>query len=96
MEPSRESVDAMRGVTVLEFGTTWCGFCRAARPTIDRALAEHPEITHVKIEDGKGKRLGRSFGVKLWPTLVVLRDGVECARLVRPHGIDEIRSALAA
>jgi thioredoxin 1 len=33
--------------------------------------------------------------VKLWPTLVFLRDGVEAARLVRPGDAASIRRALA-
>lgn len=93
-EPSRDQIDALPGTTLLEFGATWCGFCQAARPQIDRALGENPHIRHIQIEDGKGKRLGRSFGVKLWPTLIVMHDGSEVARLVRPRGIDQIRDAL--
>jgi thioredoxin 1 len=94
-EPTRDEVDAWPGVTVLEFGASWCPICQAARPAIDRALAAVPGARHVWIEDGKGKRLGRSFGVKLWPTLVVLRDGAEIARAVRPHGDAELRALLA-
>lgn len=96
MEPTRDEIDAMVGATVLEFGATWCGFCQGARPAIDRALASRPAIRHLWIEDGKGKRLGRSFGVKLWPTLVVLRDGKEVARVVRPRSDAEVEAALAA
>ena len=51
---------------------------------------------HLKIEDGRGKPLGRSFRVKLWPTLVFLRDGEEVARLVRPTMRGEIADALDA
>lgn len=94
-EPSREQVDALSGPTVLEFGAGWCGFCQAARPLIDRELAAHPDVRHVRIEDGKGKRLGRSFGVKLWPTFVFLRDGVEVARLVRPRTAESLQTAMA-
>jgi thioredoxin 1 len=94
-EPTRDEVDAWPGVTVLEFGASWCGICQAARPSIDRALAAAPGVRHVWIEDGKGKRLGRSFGVTLWPTLVVLRDGAEIARAVRPRGDAELRALLA-
>jgi thioredoxin 1 len=93
MDPTREEVDAMAGATVLEFGATWCGFCQAARPLVDRALAGR-EVRHIWIEDGKGKRLGRSFGVKLWPTLVFLQDGREVARLVRPRGESDLEKAL--
>ena len=82
--PDREEVDAMDGAVVVEFGTDWCGHCQAARPFVQAAFHAHPGVRHVKVEDGRGRRLGRTFGVKLWPTLVFLRDGVELARVVRP------------
>jgi thioredoxin 1 len=94
-EPKREEVDAWEGVALLEFGSPWCGWCRRAQPLIAEALAGHAGVRHIKIADASGKRLGRSFGVKLWPTLVFLREGVEVARLVRPGGAAEIRHALA-
>ena len=52
-------------------------------------------MRHITVADGKGKPLGRSFRVKLWPTLVFLRDGKESARLVRPAAAGAIRKALA-
>lgn len=93
--PSREDVDAMRGPLVIEFGTDWCGHCQAAQPAIASALAGR-EVAHLKIEDGKGRPLGRSFAVKLWPTLIVLHDGVETARIVRPTRAADLAEALRA
>jgi thioredoxin 1 len=95
VEPTREQIDAAEGPSVIEFGTPWCGHCRAAQPLIAAALAGRPQVKHMKIEDGSGRRLGRSFGVKLWPTLVFLRGGKELARLVRPHDPQAIEDALA-
>ncbi|MGN6106137.1 MAG: thioredoxin family protein [Kofleriaceae bacterium] len=95
-ELTREQVDATRGDHVLELGATWCGYCQAARPHIDAALAEHPGLRHTWIEDGRGKRLGRSLGVKLWPTVILVRDGTEIARVVRPRSVDEVRAVLSA
>ncbi len=97
-EPARAEVQALPGATVLEFGANWCGICQAAEPLIADALAAHAHGTalrHLRVEDGRGRPLGRSFGVKLWPTLVVLQDGREVARVVRPRAADEIAQALS-
>lgn len=92
---TRAEVDASRGPLVLEFGTNWCSWCQGAQPHIQDAFERAgAEVPHVKIEDGSGRRLGRSFGVKLWPTLVFLRDGHELTRLVRPQQQQAIDHAL--
>ena len=89
--PLRDEVDALAGATVLEFGTGWCGWCRAAQPLIAGAFESHRDVRHLKIEDGPGRPLGRSYRVKLWPTLVLLRDGREIARVVRPRGLHDLQ-----
>ena len=94
-EPARAEIDLRRGALVLEFGTPWCEHCNAAWPHVVEAFAEFPQVPLLKVEDGRGKPLGRSFGVKLWPTLVFLRDGIEVARLVRPGDHVPIVEALA-
>jgi thioredoxin 1 len=95
-EPSRYEVDGWSGPAVLEFGAGWCGYCQGARPLIAEALADFPGVRHVKVADGKGRPLGRSFRVKLWPTLVFLKDGQEVARAVRPGDAEEVRRGLEA
>ena len=92
---TRAEIDALPGPAVVEFGSNWCGYCRRAQPLVAEAFAGHAELRHIKIADGSGLPLGRSFGVKLWPTLIFLRDGKEIARLVRPATSREIKAALA-
>jgi thioredoxin 1 len=95
VEPRREEVDALAGATLLEFGSPWCGYCRMAQPLLERALEGHEAIRPIKIADASGRRLGRTYKVKLWPTHIILKDGVEAARLVRPGDANEIAEALA-
>lgn len=92
---THEQISDLTGNTLLEFGAPWCGHCQAASTAIKEALSEHPQLRHIRIYDGKGKRLGRLFKVKLWPTLILLRDGEEVGRLVRPLEADEVRQLLS-
>ena len=93
--PTLEQVSGLIGDAVLEFGVPWCGHCQAARSAVQEVLTEHSELPHIKVYDGKGKPLGRAFRVKLWPTLILLHDGKEVARLVRPLRADEVRQLVA-
>ena len=95
-EPTREAVDSWDGQSVLEFGADWCPICQGAQPLIENAVGGHPEVKHVKVGDGKGKPLGRSYKVKLWPTLIFLKDGQEVARVVRPTTKGELQEGFAA
>lgn len=95
-EPERTEVDAEPGPLLLEFGAPWCGHCQAAQPAIEALLADHSGVRHLKIEDGRGKPLGRSFQVKLWPTLVLMEAGAERARVVRPVSIADLAPLAAA
>jgi thioredoxin 1 len=85
-EPSRAEIDALPGPTLIEFGAPWCPHCQALQPQLGDLLAKFPEVRHIKIEDGKGKPLGRSFQVRLWPNLVFLRDGRVVQQSARPQG----------
>ena len=93
--PTREELDAMTGPVLVEFGTAWCGYCQGAQGDIVTLLARHPGVHHVKVEDGPGRRLGRSFRVKVWPNLVFMKDGAVVRQLARPAAT-EMREAFDA
>jgi thioredoxin 1 len=94
-EPTRAQVDGMDGPVLLEFGAVWCGYCQAIQSRLRALLHAHPEVQHIKVEDGRGQPLGRSFRVKLWPTLVFMRDGKVVHQAVRPED-DEIAAGFDA
>jgi thioredoxin 1 len=85
---TREGIEGMKGLVILEFGATWCPYCQVVREPVSRLLLNRPEVQHLSIEDGRGKPLGRSYNVKWWPTFVFIRDGEIIARLERPSEED--------
>jgi thioredoxin 1 len=93
--PTREEIDRSTGRILLEFGTPWCGICRSLAPRVAMLLDRHPEVRHIKVEDGPGRPLGRSFDVRLWPNLVCLRDGRIVRQLARPS-YDQLDEAFQA
>ncbi len=95
VSPTEAELHDVSGDALLEFGASWCGHCQAGERALQAAMADYPELLHIKVADGKGKKLGRSFQVKLWPTLILLRNGEEVARLVRPIAAEDIHQLLA-
>jgi thioredoxin 1 len=80
----RSVIELTPGWLLLDFGTDWCSHCKAARHATAEVLSIAKGLRHLRVEDGPGRALGRSFKVKLWPTWVLLKDGQEVDRLVRP------------
>jgi len=93
--PTREEIDKTPGLVLLEFGTDWCGFCRAAQPHVAALLRENAQVRHLKVEDGPRRPLGRSFRVRLWPNFVLLKDGEVVRQVARPSA-QELKDAFAA
>jgi thioredoxin 1 len=91
--PTRDQIDQSKGPLLLEFGASWCPHCQALAPQLAELLETRTRIRHIKIEDGPGQPLGRSFRVKLWPNLVFLQDGAILHQLARPQ-IEDVRQAL--
>jgi|SRR5699024_488617 len=93
--PTSEQIAQQNGWLLLNFGTDWCGHCQAAQTSVAEFLTKH-SVTHIAVEDGKGRRLGREFKVKLWPTLILLHQGEEVARVVRPTHVEDLTPLLQA
>lgn len=89
---TRDEVNKLEGATLIEFGAEWCPHCQAVQSKLKEVLSDST-VRHLKIEDGRGRPLGRSFKVKLWPNFVLLRDGEVIEQQARPSE-DELAQLL--
>lgn len=91
---ARADIERQTGSLLLDFGVDWCPHCQQAETLLAEALVGKTGLRHLKVEDGPGRRLGRSYRVKLWPTLIFLSNGQEVDRLVRPTELAQIEAVL--
>ena len=96
-EEAQASVDSTSGLLrgSLKVNVPFALAAVLLAPMLTNFLKRYPDLRHIKVEDGPGRRLGRSFRVKLWPTLILMRGGQETGRVVRPTTAREISELLA-
>lgn len=81
-------------MTLLKFSANWCSPCKIMKKTIDSLINEFPNITiqHIDIDEDVEK--SREYKVRSIPTLILLQDGQEVARLIGNHSADQVRKFL--
>ena len=90
--PERDQLDRSQGKILLEFGAEYCPHCQVVQALVADKMSGN-DIPHFKIADGKGRKLGRSFGVKLWPNFVMMHRGSVVEQLARPE-LEELERSL--
>lgn len=71
---------AAHDLVLLEFVTSGCGICASMEPVLSGVARSAPGVV-ATVNAGLVPDLAAEFGVQSVPTLVVLRDGEEVARL---------------
>ena len=94
-EKDFETAVAEKKVSLIDFWAPWCGPCRMTGPQVEAAAEEldgKASFFKVNVDDNPG--LARQFGVMSIPTLIVLQDGEEAARLVGARNRADIKAAV--
>ncbi len=82
-EATRENFDELvaSGTTVVDIWGPDCKPCLALLPHVEKLAAARTDVTFIKLEAPKARRVCIRLGVHGLPTFLLMRDGEEVARL---------------
>jgi thiol-disulfide isomerase/thioredoxin len=81
--------------TVVQFSTTFCSSCRAAKVLISDVVSKRSDVKYVEIDAESNLELVRKLDIRSTPTTLFLdKKGFEIARAVGAPKRDQITSAI--
>jgi len=81
--------------TVLQFSTTFCSSCRAAKVLISDVVSKRTDVKYVEIDAESNLELVRKLDIRSTPTTLFLdKKGFEIARAVGAPKRDQITAAI--
>jgi len=84
-------------VTILQFSTTFCSQCRAAKALISDVVKDQSDISYLEIDAESNLALVRKVDVRSTPTTIFLdRAGFEIARATGAPKRDQLLKVIAS
>lgn len=94
-EATRENFDDLvaSGTTLVDVWGPECRPCLALMPHVEKLAAAREDLTVVKLEAPKARRVCIRLGVHALPTFLLMHDGQEVARLsastIKPNELNQ-------
>ncbi len=98
VEATRENFDELvsSGLVLVDVWAESCRPCVVLAPHVEEIATTHPELSVVKLDASKARRLCLAHQVSGLPTFLLFRDGHEVARVSHPSlGTDQLDSWLS-
>ncbi len=70
------------GLILVDFFADWCAPCRALSPVLETLEASYPDVSFIKVDTERSKRVASAFGVRSLPTVLLLRAQAGSAEVV--------------
>ena len=77
-----EMVENSPKTVLLDFWAPWCGPCRMVAPIVEEIAEERSDLILGKINVDEEMELAMKFGIASIPTLIVMKDGKQTAKLI--------------
>jgi thioredoxin 1 len=83
---TKENFDELvgSGLVLVDVWAESCRPCVVLGPHMESIASENPDLTVVKVDASKARRLCMSLQVRGLPTILLLHDGQEVARISEP------------
>ncbi|HSL08826.1 MAG TPA: thioredoxin family protein [Pseudonocardiaceae bacterium] len=84
---TKENFDELvgSGLVLVDVWAESCRPCVALGPHMESIASGNPDLTVVKVDASKARRLCMSLQVRGLPTILLLQDGQEVARISEPN-----------
>ena len=84
-------------ITILQFSTTFCSQCRAAKALISDVVKDEKDISYLEIDAESNLALVRKVDVMSTPTTIFLdKDGYEIARATGAPKRDQLQKVITS
>ncbi len=98
VDATKENFDELvgSGLVLVDVWAESCHPCVALAPHMASIASANPDLTVVKLDASKARRLCMSLQVRGLPTILLLSDGQEVARICDPNlAADQVDTWLA-
>lgn len=76
---------------LVDFFATWCGPCRMLSPVLESVAEDYEDkVKFVKLDVDDAADIARDYSVMSIPTLILFKNGEECAKSVGAMGAEEL------
>ena len=75
--------EALHGLKLIEFYTTWCSFCMKQR--IELAELEDSDVRIGIVDAEESPAIAQKYGVRAYPTFILLKNGEKIAHFEGFH-----------
>src|SRR5579884_2316023 len=87
MDATKENFDELvgSGLVLVDVWAESCRPCVALAPHMESIASDNPDVTVVKLDASKARRLVMSLQVRGLPTMLLFSDGQEVDRITDPN-----------
>ena len=90
-------ITGSKGVSIVDFGATWCQPCKALAPIIEELASEYAGRAKIaKCDIDESAELASKMGIMSVPTIIFFRDGKKVDSMLGNHPKSTLKKKIDA